>query len=195
MNPQEYLFGGTMRLDDGTTIQLVGVEWVAPEVQYLDEQVPDPAWEYTDTNGHAHRWWWAGGQRQGDHKAAQTPTLALATRHVDCDGACWNFDCDGYDVVYRTCIVCGDEVEPGTRAGTVTVETSAAHWSLLTEETSMPRTPAVGRACVQWPSGPGQLMVMNGQATETTSPTQEFRLDERGPVVQRTFRFVQDIRA
>ncbi|HEY2088626.1 MAG TPA: hypothetical protein VGH54_21725 [Mycobacterium sp.] len=64
---------------------------------------PDPAWEYTDSNGHFHAF----------AEDGKTPTLTEYLVHVDCDGSCGGIcEGEGYDEPHWKCAICGEEVEP-----------------------------------------------------------------------------------
>lgn len=75
--------------------------------------LPDPAWEFTDSNGHFHA---------RDTEADSYPTLDARTRHVDCDGSC-NGTCDGegWTETSYHCVICDEEIEPGTIGGPHTI--------------------------------------------------------------------------
>ncbi len=69
--------------------------------------LPDPAWEHVDANGHWHAFTVDG----------KLPTLAVHSRHVDCDGVhafgdMLDEECEGYDVTEYRCRVCLDLVAP-----------------------------------------------------------------------------------
>jgi hypothetical protein len=72
------------------------------EVTTLRATMPDPAWEFRDSQGHYHAF-------TGDGKL---PTLELRLKeHIPCH----DYDecgCPGTDVMANYCRICGDEVEP-----------------------------------------------------------------------------------
>lgn len=71
--------------------------------------IPDPAWEFTDANGHFHA---------RDTNLDTYPTLETRIRHVECDGSC-NGTCDGegWTETDYHCAICDEEVKPGTIGG------------------------------------------------------------------------------
>jgi hypothetical protein len=73
-----------------------------------DAPSPDPRWTFVDSAGHFHARDSKGG----------LPTLVSKPEHVDCDGSCGGV-CggEGYTVVRCCCVICGEEVVPGTVPG------------------------------------------------------------------------------
>jgi hypothetical protein len=73
---------------------------------------PDPAWAYTDTHGHTHRW--QTEQRGGEHHAVGDQSWHAVLD--DPDGGDYYFDSDGEEYNAPThceCRTCGDTLEPG----------------------------------------------------------------------------------
>jgi hypothetical protein len=183
----ETTIGGTLIID-GVALHALDLEHVAPEKVTLDCQVPDDDWKDTDTAGHTHRWW-----RSPKVEDPQLPTLTETVEHRDCDGGCGDEGCEGYTISVWRCIACDEQVKPGFRLGTTTVETTSAHWEIETVEDGCTGPVQVDRtrraATVSWPSGPGQMATMTGEAVEVN------RVVERhvaNPVrMLRTFHFME----
>jgi hypothetical protein len=97
-------------------------------VRSMGASKPDAEWSLTDATGHFHAYTAGGG----------LPTLRAEHRHVPCAGSC-DPPCEGYEVAYYVCKICGEEIEPlrvpdyqaqsvgipiqGTKSATVTVHT------------------------------------------------------------------------
>lgn len=72
---------------------------------------PDPAWEYTDQQGHYHAY-------TDDDTMNHYPTLLRRDEHVDCDGSCGGVcEGEGYTVPRFYCFVCNEQIEPGVTRG------------------------------------------------------------------------------
>lgn len=102
--------GWTVSVDGGPPVPAdvtVTQEW--EYIRSYSAVLPDPKWRFIDSHGHEHRWAETGRDRGPD----ALPTLVQTYRHVECDGSCGNWDCDGYDLPVWHCRECGDEVEPG----------------------------------------------------------------------------------
>lgn len=179
--------GGTLTID-GRVYRAENVDVIGPEYQTFDCQVPDGQWTATDRLGHEHRYW----RRGSDAKAAlELPTLERHERHVECDGnnALHPFEefCEGYTEVYWTCIVCGDEVQPGSRRGTESVKSREAYYEVTTSidlaelaaadgYVVIDSTPASHDAArLVWPTGPGQTLDVTGRAWETRTAETAWR--------------------
>lgn len=103
-------------LDDGPSLRVIEERTEGPEYDYIrsrDAVMPDPNWVFVDSYGHEHRW--ASTDRRDGGRPEALPSLVRTFRHVDCDGTCPNWDCDGYDVPEWHCVLCGDQVEPGCK--------------------------------------------------------------------------------
>lgn len=190
MRAIETVTGGTLTIE-GTELHVVELEDVAPDTKTLDCQLPDERWSYTDAHGHLHRWWLRADQPKGrKEREPQAPTLVKTYEHVECDGTCGNWDCEGYSIPVWHCVACGEQVEPKFRPGTTTIETSSGYWLVTVE--GEPFGPGEGPAVLLYPSGPGQMMRMTGQARQLSHVRHcESGIDDRRRDV-REFQFMPD---
>lgn len=189
--------GGTLTLDGGTQIPVDHLEFVGPEVHTEEGWIPDTTWTHTDSNGHLHAYWLPTGDRKRpgrDDGDPQTPTLMASSRHVECDGSCGGV-CDGegyYEPVWH-CIACGDEVTPGVKRGTITIQLDTGHIALRSTSHSidggvlMPKQLPMTPATLLYPSGPGQMTEHAGKVIESGSST--YCHDSGGGTLTREFMF------
>lgn len=118
--------GQTARIDGGKPVGCILT--IERDIIPISTALPrrNPAWEFTDTQGHYHAY-----DADGD-----LPTL---TRHVEdkpCDGSCGNTcdgsPCEGYTVTTWTCMACDEQVEPGLLHGVHAESIPGRYtWSLL----------------------------------------------------------------
>lgn len=185
----------------GRTYTVEDVAHIGPEYETVRCQVPDEKWSATDAGGHEHRYWQpaAGGD-------LALPTLTRSERHVDCDGDGMHTEefCEGYTQVYWTCIVCGDEVVPGSRTGSRSFKSRESYTEVTTtidpaeladeagSYTIPPRGERHDDAHLVWPAGPGRMLDIRGQAWEIdetwwaigngpTRVSQKWAVSERTP--------------
>lgn len=107
--------GSTITLDNGQPATVLEYTIDGPDIEWVRVDgavMPDPNWVFVDSYGHEHRWEHA--DRRDLSRPEALPTLNRSYVHIDCDGTCGNWDCDGYDDPVWHCILCGDEVTPGT---------------------------------------------------------------------------------
>jgi hypothetical protein len=70
----------------------------------------DPAWTFTDSNGHFHAY-----DLDGD--TSHYPTLRAKTEVRACDNSDHDHECDGVHITHWHCQICDEEVEPGSIPG------------------------------------------------------------------------------
>lgn len=71
---------------------------------------PDPAWTFTDSNGHFHAY-------DLEDDTNRYPTLQAKTEVLPCDNSDHDYECDGVHVTHWHCQICDEEVEPGSIPG------------------------------------------------------------------------------
>lgn len=75
---------------------------------------PDPRWFFIDSSGHYHAY---DIRHEREHRSPYL-TLDERKRFYPCNGIEHSPDeCDGWSDTYYTCIVCGEEIKPGTIEG------------------------------------------------------------------------------
>src|SRR5688500_4371492 len=85
-------------LNGGPALRVIEQRTDGPEFTYARSAgavMPDPAWMFVDSYGHEHRW--ASTERRDGGRPEALPSLNRSFRHIECDGTCPNWDCDGYD--------------------------------------------------------------------------------------------------
>jgi hypothetical protein len=97
----------TVRIGDGEPVIAESYRFEAPPAIYARSEHAvkrDPSWTQTDPAGHVHRWTEDG-----------IPTAVCRSVHVACDnGDCTlSGPCEGTDVDWWACALCGAEVQPG----------------------------------------------------------------------------------
>ncbi len=71
---------------------------------------PNPAWEFTDANGHYHA--------HAEDDAERYPTLDAVIEQVPCDGSCGGTcEGEGYSITRYRCLICREEIQPGVLTG------------------------------------------------------------------------------
>lgn len=96
---------------------------------------PDPRWTFVDAAGHFH----------ARDATGELLTLKAVPEHVDCDGSCGG-QCrgEGYSAVRWHCVICQEEIVPGTIAGPhKVVVASRRSWTVAVDEGPVFRTQRV----------------------------------------------------
>lgn len=155
-------------LAGGPALRVVEERIDGPEFTYarsLGAVMPDPNWVGIDEYGHEHRW--ASTGRSDGGKPEALPSLNRSFRRIECDGTCPHWDCGGYDETVWTCVLCGDEVEPGykpdyqARTSGIPIQVGLARYEFLVEGDSL--LPADGR--LTFPTAPVPAMLVDGTHT------------------------------
>jgi hypothetical protein len=91
---------------------LYGVLDVQQDVRWESSALPrpNPRWQYTDANGHYHA--------HAEDDRERYPTLEAVVEQAACDGSCGGVcDGEGYSVTRYFCLICREEILPGTLSG------------------------------------------------------------------------------
>jgi hypothetical protein len=157
--------GGTLRLADGRTMQVQEIEQIGPRYELVECQVPDTRWSTRDDHGHQHRWYVPADNRQGD---PVVPTATRSRQHVDCDGTCSNWDCDGYTIDVWNCVACGDQIEPRHGPGTaqILVEDQRIEFETVGEPDPDVSLLVGVEASLEFPVGVGEMVTVTGRVWE-----------------------------